>query len=112
MLFADESRPVPGLTEHVHDVSFGMAEPVAAVGQAEHAADVWALPGEQRGTRPGTHRRRAECLAEQHALVGEVLDVRCRHCVAIRLDVAAGVVRVQVDDVGTCHSNRTPYAAK
>ena len=110
VLFADEPRPVPRLAEDVHDVPLGVAEPVAAMGQAEHAAGVWALPGEQGGTRPGAHRRGAEGLTEQHALVGKVLDVRCRHGVAVGLDVAAGVVRVQVDDVGTCHSNRTPYA--
>ena len=45
--------------------------------------------------------RGAEGLAEEQALVGEPLDVRRRDLVTVRLDVAPGVVRMQVDDVRT-----------
>ena len=39
-------------------------------------------------------------LPEEDALVGEQLDVGRGHLVAVRLHVAAGVVRVDVEDVG------------
>ena len=61
---------------------------------------VRALPGQQRGARPRTYRGGAERLAEQHALVGEVLDVRRGNRIAVGLHVTAGVVRVNVENVG------------
>ena len=103
VLLADEPRPVAGVAEHVHEVALGMVQAVAAVREPEHAGRVRALAGEQRRPRPRAHRRGAERLAEQHALVGEVLDVRRGHRVPVGLHVAAGVVRVQVEDVGCRH---------
>ena len=107
VLLTDQARPVAGLAEHVHDVALGVGEAVAAVGEAEHAGRVGALPGQQRGPRARAHRRGAERLAEQHALVGEVLDVRRRHRVPVRLDVAAGVVGVEVQDVRPLHATNS-----
>ena len=63
-------------------------------------------PVSRAAREPGTDRRGAEGLTEQHALVGQVLDVRCRHRVAVGLHVAAGVVGVQIEDVGLGHTPR------
>src|SRR3954471_14779365 len=75
-------------------------QPEPAVREAEHPVRVGALAGDQaratgRATRGGRER-----LAEQDALIGQQLDVRREHAVAVGLHVAAGVVRVQVEDVG------------
>ena len=69
--------------------------------QPQHPVRVAVLAGQQRGAAAGADRRGGERLAEQQALVGETLDVRRRDLVAVRLDVAPGVVRMQVDDVRT-----------
>ena len=42
----------------------------------------------------------AEGLAEDHALLGEPLDARRADADAVGLDLPAGVVRVEVEDVG------------
>ncbi len=54
-----------------------------------------------RGRTPS--RRRAERLAEEEPLRREALDVRCHDLVAVGLDVAPGVVRMEVDDVRRGH---------
>ena len=77
----------------------GVGEPVAAVREPEHPVRMGVLAGQQRGAAGGADRRGREGLAEQHPLLGEVLDVRRRDLMTVRLDVATGVVRMQVDDV-------------
>ena len=115
VLFADESRPVARVAEHVHDVPLGVSEPVAAMCEAEHAGGVRALAGQQGGSRPGAHRRGAEGLTEQHALVGQVLNVRRRHRIAVGLHISAGVMGMQVQNIGLRHSARVrprPFLAQ
>ena len=89
--------------ERVGEVSAVVARPEATVGQPQHAGRVRALPKQQR--RPAGRARRggAERLAKQHALLGESLQVGRCDCVAVGLDVSAGVVRVQVEDVRADH---------
>ena len=99
VLLADQDRVVAGLAQRVDQVLAVVVERPAAVGEAEHAVVVAVLAGEQRRPAARAGRRRAERLAEQDALVGEQLDVRGRHLVAVGLHVAAGVVRVDVEDV-------------
>jgi hypothetical protein len=60
---------------------------------------VGALAGEQGGPRARADRGGTEGLAEEHALVGQVLDVRCRDRIPVGLHIAAGVVRVEIEDV-------------
>ena len=57
-------------------------------------------PVSRHGAAARAGRRGAERVAEQQALIGEPLDVRRRHRMAVGLHVAAGVVRVDIDDVG------------
>ena len=70
------------------------------MGQADHPVRVRPLAGQQARAASRSRRRRAERVAEQQALIGESLDVRRRHRVAVGLHVATGVVRVDIDDVG------------
>ena len=99
VLLADERRPVAGLAQRVDDVAAVVVELPAAVREAGHPVDVRPLAGQQAGAAARAGRRRAERLAEQQPLVGEPLDVRRGDLVAVGLHVAAGVVRVEVDDV-------------
>ena len=103
VLLADERRPVPGLAQRVDDVAPVVAQLPAAVREPGHAVHVRPLAGQQARPAARAGRRRAERLAEQQALVGQALDVRRRDLVAVGLDVAAGVVRMQVDDVRRRH---------
>ena len=103
VLLADERRPVAGLAQRVDEVARGVGQLPPAVGQARHPVDVRPLAGQQAGAAARAARRRAEGLAEEQPLVGQPLDVRRRDLLAVGLHVAAGVVGVQVDDVGSVH---------
>lgn len=63
----------------MHDVMAVVAQRPPAMGQAEHAVALPVLPREQARAAGRAGRRRAERLAEQHALVGERLHVGHRH---------------------------------
>ena len=76
-----------------------VVEREAAVGEADHAALVGELAGEQRGAARRARGRAREGTAEEDALAGEALEIGGRHGVAIGLEVAARVVRVEVEDV-------------
>ena len=101
VLLADQRARVARVAQRVDEVVVVVGEAVAAVRQTQHPVRVAVLAGQQRGAAAGADRRGGERLAEQQALVGEPLDVRRRDLVAVRLDVAPGVVRMQVDDVRT-----------
>ena len=91
---------IPGFAQRVKQVGGVVVEGEAAVREAEHAVGMGALSGEQGGAAGGAGGRGAEGLAEEDAAGGEFLQVGGRHGVAERLQVAAGIVRMQVDDVG------------
>ena len=100
VLLADERGPVAGVAQRMHDV----APVVVRAVHPRWASPIMPLtcahcPVSRHGARARARRRGAERLAEQQALVGQPLDVRRRDLVAVGLDVAARVVRVQVDDV-------------
>jgi hypothetical protein len=99
VLLADQRRVVARPPQRMDQVLAVVVEGPAAVGEPEHPVRVAVLTGEERGARAGAGRRRAERLPEEDALVGEHLDVRGRHLVAVRLDVTTGVVGVDVEDV-------------
>ncbi len=103
VLLADQDRAVAGGAQRVDPVLLVVVQLPAAVGEAEHAVVVAVEPGEQAGATAGAGRRGAEGLPEEHPLVGQHLDVRRRHLEAVGLDEAAGVVRVDVEDVGLRH---------
>jgi hypothetical protein len=99
VLLADQPRPVARLAQRVDDVVRVVVQREPAVGQTHHPVRVRVLPGEQRRARARARRGGAERLAEQQPLVGQALDVRRRHLMAVGLDEAPRVVRVQVEDV-------------
>src|SRR5580704_13111779 len=76
-----------------------MPQPVATVRESEHPRRMGALAGEQRRPRPRADGCGTEGLAEEHSLIGHVLNVRRRNGIPVGLHVAARVVRVQVEDV-------------
>ena len=49
VLLADQAGPVTRLAQHVDHVALGVAQPIAAVGQAEHPRGARALAGQHRG---------------------------------------------------------------
>jgi hypothetical protein len=104
VLLADERRPVADLAQRVDDVAGVVVERPAAVREPGHPVDVRPLAGQQAGAAARAGGGGAEGLAEQQPLVGEPLDVWSLDLVAIGLDVAPGVVRVHIDDVGLRHS--------
>jgi hypothetical protein len=99
VLLADQDRAVAGLAQGMHEVLAIVVQFPAAVGEPQQAVVVAVLAGEQGGAAARAGGGGAEGVAEEHALVGEQLDVRRRHRKAVRLDVAAGVVGVDVEDV-------------
>ena len=100
VLLADERGPVAGVAQRVDEVVAVVVELEAAVGEARSSRSTCAhWPVSRHGAAAGARRRGAERLAEQQPLVGEPLDVRRRHLMAVGLDVAAGVVGVEIDDV-------------
>jgi hypothetical protein len=104
VLLAHQARPVAEIAEDLGDVPLRMVEPIAPVRQAEHPCRVGALAGKQRSPRARADRGGTEGLAEERTLVGEVLDVRRRHRVAVWLHIAAGVMRMQIENIGS-HSS-------
>ena len=103
VLLADERRPVARPAQWVHQVAARVGQLPPAVGQAGHPVDVGPLARQQAGAAARAARGRAEGLAEEQPLVRQPLDVRRRDLLAVGLHVAAGVVGVQVDDVGSVH---------
>jgi hypothetical protein len=103
VLLADQRGVVPGRPERVDDVLVVVVERPPAVGQAEHPVGVTTLAGQECRAAPRAHRRGAERLPEEHALIGQVLDVGCRYLVAVRLHPPTGVVGVHVEDVRRSH---------
>jgi hypothetical protein len=108
VLLADQPGPVAGVAQRPDQVVAVVVEREAAVGEPDHPVGVSPLAGEQARAAARARRRGAERLAEQQSLVGEPLDVRRRHRVPVRLHVAAGVVGVDVDEVGLHGQRREP----
>jgi len=100
VLLADEDGAVAGLLQRVDQVLAVVVELPAAMGESGHAVVVAMLTGQQGRTTSRAGRRRTEGPPEERALVGQQLHVRRRHRVAVGLDVAATVMRVDVEDVG------------
>jgi hypothetical protein len=100
VLLADEDRVVAGGPQRVDDVLAVVVQRPAAVGEPEHSVRVPVLPGQQARPRRRTRRRGAEGLAKKDPLVRETLYVRRRDGMPVGLHVAAGVMRVHVEDVG------------
>ena len=80
VLLTDQPGPVPCRAEHVNEMALRMGEPISPMGQAEHPRDMRRLSGQQRGARARADRGGAKRLPEDHSLVGQMLDVRGRHC--------------------------------
>jgi hypothetical protein len=106
VLLADHRRPVAGLAQRMDDVLAVVVEHPAAMREAEHAVRVPVLAGQQRGAAAGARRDGAERLAEHDPLVGELRDVGRGHRIPVGLQIAPGVVRVQVQDVGRTAGHR------
>ena len=88
-------RPQP-----IHNMLLIIVEGKTAMGEAEHAVVVRAVSGEKSGAAGRTSGGRVKGLAKENTFGGELLEIGGRDIVTIGLDVAAGVVRVQVEDVG------------
>lgn len=67
--------------------------------QSQHAIAVRTLSGEQRSATRRACRCNAECLPKQNALGRKALQIRCRHRMAIRLEISAGIVGMNVNDI-------------
>src|ERR1017187_1338112 len=98
---------VPGLAKRVQHVPGVVGHGKSAMRQTEHAVAMRALSGEQRCPAGRAGGRRAERLAEQNALGGELLKIGSRNRVAIWLEVSAGIVRMEIDDVGPARGGAT-----
>ena len=103
MLQACEDRMVSGIAQRVQHVPRVIGHGKSAMRETEHAVLVGALAGEQRRTAGRAGGRGAERLPEENALRGQLLNIGRGHRVAVRLKVAAGIVRMQIDDVGPGH---------
>ena len=99
VLLADHRGPVAGVAQRVHEVLGRIGELEPAMGQAEHPVAVRPAAGQHRGAARRADGRGGVRLAEQQPLVGQPLDVRRDHLVPVRLQVAAGVVGHDEDDV-------------
>src|ERR1022692_1887207 len=78
-----------------------IVEDEAAMGQSEHAVRMGAHAGQQAGAAGRAGGAGVDPPPEQPAWVREPLQIRRWYGVSIRLEVTAGVVRVDVNDVGT-----------
>jgi hypothetical protein len=99
VLLADHRREVARVAQRVEDVLARVVEREPAVGEPEHPVAVRPAAGHERRAAGRARGRRGEGVAEQQPLVGEPLDVRRDHLVPVRLQVAAGVVGHDEDDV-------------
>ena len=89
--------------ERVNDMLLEIAQAKVAIGQPQHAGAVRRLPGQQGGAAGRAGGRGAVGSAEKQARFSQALQVGRWDGVAIRLQVAPGVVRVDVEDVGLGH---------
>jgi hypothetical protein len=92
VLLADELGEVARLAQRVDEVLAVVAQLPAAVGQAGHPVHVRVAAGDEGGPAARARRGGRERAAEEDPLLGEALDGRRRHGVAVGLDVAARVV--------------------
>jgi hypothetical protein len=99
VLLADQLRVVAGSAQRVDHVLRVVEQLESAMREPDHAVAVRVLTRHQARAAARAARRRGERLAEQDPLVREQLDVGGRDEVPVRLHIATGVVRVQVDDV-------------
>jgi hypothetical protein len=87
-----------------------VVEREAAVGEADHPVGVGVLAGQQAGAAPRAGRGGAEGLAEDDALFGQTLDVRCPDSVSVGPDPPARVVGVDVEGCSEDPAILTPSA--
>ncbi len=77
-----------------------VVEHEAAVRQPQHAIAVRAHAGQQTGAARRARRGDVECFAEKHSALGEALQIRRGHWMPIGLQVPAGIVGMNIQDVG------------
>ena len=98
-----QGRPVAGPLEGMAQVLVRVPQVEAPIGQAKLAAAVGTGPGQQGSPTGGTGGRGIECVAKHHPFLGQPLQIGRGQPVAVRTDVAARVVGVEVDDIGSGH---------
>ena len=99
VLQAGEDRTVAGVAQGVNDVAAVVGHSEAAVRESEHSVLVGALSGEEGGAAGRAGGRGAEGAAEDDSVGGEAAQVRRGDGIPVGGEIAAGIVRVQVEDV-------------
>src|SRR5882757_1540944 len=78
----------------------------SAVRQTEHAVLMRALTGQQSRAAGRASWSGVEGLPEQKSFASELLQIGRGYGVSVGLNVPAGIVRVQVENIGTRRSRR------
>jgi hypothetical protein len=94
-----ENRPVAAPVQMLHKMLPVLRKRETQVGQAQHATGVRNLSRQQGGAAGGTGRGTGESLSKHSAPSGKTLQIRCRYCVSVGLNVSTRIVGVDVEDV-------------
>ena len=104
VLHAEERRVVPSRAQRVEQMLAVIVEGKATMRQPQHATAMRRLASDQGGPTGRACGRSAEGLPKQHALIGQLLETWRGNWCAIRLDRAACIMRMQVQNIGSGHS--------
>src|SRR6185312_7733202 len=97
---------VASLAQRIKYVVTIVVERKAAMCEAEHSILVSALACQQAGTAGRARWGSAECGTEQNTFTRQLLNIRCRDCVTVRGNIAAGIVGMDVKNVGRLRCGR------
>jgi hypothetical protein len=87
----------------MHEMLVVVVESKPSMPETTHATAMCSLAGKQSGSAWGARRSGAEGVAEEYAFLSEMLQVRRRDGVAVRLNMTASVVRMEINNVGSVH---------
>ena len=99
VLDAYESGAISMRPQCVQNVLLVIVQGKAAVRQPEHAIVVGTMPGQKAGAAGRARRRGAEWMPEQDPFAGKLLQVRRRDIESVGLNVPAGIVRMDVENI-------------
>src|SRR5579884_1318787 len=106
MFFTNASGIIASFAQSMYEMLPIIIKGKTTMSQAKHARAMRILPGEQAGAAGRTGWRGTERLAKQDSFLGESLNIGGSNGMTIGLNIAPGIVRVDIEDIWTISVHR------
>src|SRR5713226_8913525 len=106
MLFTNPCSIIANFTQGMQEMLPIIIERKTTVGKPKHSRTMRILPGEQAGTAGRAGWSGAKRLTEQYPLLGEALNIWSSNRMTIGLNIAPGIMRVNIEDIWTISVHR------